>query len=254
MKAATIQMSPVFKDRLANLRRAASLVKEACTGGAKLVVLPELCTTGYSFMSRQDAEPYAETLRYPSSEVQAEKSSLLVFRALAKQYGAHIVWGVLEKSTATGNLFNSQVLMCPDGTYETYSKINFFGNDYLWATGGRANPPIRRIAVDGKVKKVGLLICRDVRDKKDSNWSSFYEPGDADVVCLSANWGDGGFPATAWMDFAKDNRTTLIVSNRYGRECPNNFGEGGVCIIKPDGSVNCAGLLWEKDCIVYGEV
>lgn len=251
MKAAAIQMCPVFKDRKANLRRLAELVTEAAEAGAKLIVAPEMATTGYSFMSREDAEPYAEILQYPSD---AQDSSLRVMCALARRFKVHIAWGVMEKSQATGNLFNSQVLMCSDGTFESYSKINNFGNDYLWMTPGRANPPIRRIPVDGKVKKVGLLICRDVRDKKDSNWSSFYEPGDADVVCLSANWGDGGFPATAWMDFAKDNRTTLIVSNRYGRECPNNFGEGGICIIKPDGSVNCDGLLWEKDCIVYGEV
>jgi predicted amidohydrolase len=250
MKAATIQMSPVFKDRLGNLRHCASLVDQAAQAGAKLIVLPELCTTGYGFMSRIDAEPFAEILQHSPGP---ERSSLSVFRSLSRKYGAHIVWGVMEKSLATGNLFNSQVMMCPDGTFETMSKINFFGNDWLWATEGRANPPIRRIVVDGKVYKVGLLICRDVRDKKDSNWNSFYEPGDADIVCLSANWGDGGFPATAWMDFVRNNKTTLIVSNRYGREVPNNFGEGGICIIYKDGTVNCDGLLWEKDCIVYGE-
>jgi predicted amidohydrolase len=202
-------------------------------------------------MGRTDAEPYAEVLQYPSDD---GLHSLTVFRALAAKHGVHIVWGVLERSLATGNLFNSQVMMCPDGTFEAYSKVNFFSADWLWATEGRANPPIRRIVVDGKVYKVGLLICRDVRDKKDSNWNSFYEPGDADIVCLSANWGDGGFPATAWMDFVRNNKTTLIVSNRYGREVPNNFGEGGICIIYKDGTVNCDGLLWEKDCIVYGEV
>ena len=244
-------MSPVFKDRVGNLRRAAVLVKRAAAAGAKLIVLPELCTTGYSFMSREDAAPHAETLVYPSGE---RFSSLAVFHALAQRYDTHIVWGVLERSAATGNLFNSQVLMCPDGTFESYAKINPFSADYLWMTPGRANPPIRRVVIDGLVRKIGLLICRDVRDKKDDNWTSFYEAGDADIVCLSANWGDGGFPAHAWIDFAKDNRTTLIVSNRYGREVPNNFGEGGICIVYPDGAVHCQGLLWEKDCIVYGEV
>lgn len=243
-------MSPVFKDRVGNLQKAAVLVKRAAGAGAKLIVLPELCTTGYSFMSLEDAEPFAETLVYHSNK---EYSSLAVFRALARRYDTHIVWGVMERSAATGNLFNSQVLMCPDGTFESYSKCNFFGNDHLWATPGRANPPVRRIKVEGRTYKVGLLICRDVRDKSPKI-DSFYEPGDADIVCLSANWGDGGFPATAWMEFAKDNRTSLIVSNRYGREIPNNFGEGGICIIQPDGTVNCKGLLWEKDCIVYGEV
>lgn len=250
MKVATIQMCPVFKDRKANLKHLSLMVTRAAEAGAKLIVAPELATTGYSFMDREDAEPFAEVLQYPSED---PDSSFRTFRAISRRLGVHVVWGVLEKSLATGNLFNSQVLVSPDGSFESYSKCNFFGNDHLWATPGRANPPVRRIKVEGRTYKVGLLICRDVRDKSPKI-DSFYEPGDADVVCLSANWGDGGFPATAWMDFAKDNRATLIVSNRYGREKPNNFGEGGICIISPDGTVNCKGLLWEKDCIVYGEV
>lgn len=245
-------MSPILKDRVGNLRRAAVLVKRAAAAGAKLIVLPELCTTGYSFMSREDAEPFAETLTFPTDPQQY--SSLAVFRALARRYDTHIVWGVMERSAATGNLFNSQVLMCPDGSFETYAKICPYGNDYIWATMGCSNPPIRRVTVDGVERRLGLLVCRDVRDKKDDNWKSFYEPGDADIVCLSANWGRGAFPAHAWIDFARDNRTTLVVSNRYGLEVPNDFGFGGVCIVYQDGRVHCQGLLWEKDCIVYGEV
>lgn len=250
MKVATVQFRPQFKDRRGNLKALTSLVTQAADAGAQLIVLPELATTGYSFMGRPDAEPHSEQLQYP----QEESGSFTVFRALARRLNVHIVWGVLEKSIATGNLFNSQVLMCPDGTHEIYNKVNFFANDWLWATPGRANPPIRRVVVDGAVRKIGLLICRDVRDKKDSNWSSFYEPGDADIVCMSANWGDGGFPATAWMDFARDNRVTLVVSNRYGQESNNNFGEGGVCIIHQDGTVHCDGLIWNQDCVVYGEI
>lgn len=250
MKVAAVQFRPEFKDRKANVKSLTTLITQCAAAGAKLIVLPELATTGYSFMGRVDAEPFAERLQYP----QEESGSFSVFRALSRRLDVHIVWGVLEKSVATGNLFNSQVLMCPDGTYESYSKCNLFANDYLWATSGRANPPVRRIVVDGVVRKVGLLICRDVRDKKDRNWSSFYEPGDADIVCLSTNWGDGGFPATAWMDFARDNKTTLVVSNRYGQEVNNNFGEGGVCVIHSDGTVHCDGLIWNQDCVVYGEV
>lgn len=252
MKVAAVQFRPEFKDRKGNIKRLALLVQEAAAAGSKLIVLPELCTTGYSFMGAEDAHPFAETLQYPAEN--SDSSSFTVFRALSRRLGVHIVWGVMERSLATGKLFNSQVIVCPDGTFESYSKVNFFANDFLWATPGRANPPVLRIDDNERTRKVGLLICRDVRDKKDSNWSSFYEAGDADVVCLSANWGDGGFPATAWMDFASDNKVTLVVSNRYGQEVNNNFGEGGVCLISPTGAVMCQGLVWSQDCIVYGEV
>ena len=120
----------------------------------------------------------------------------------------------------------------------------------MWASPGTGNPSIATI--DGA--KVGLLICRDVRDKKDDSWDSFYEPGDADIVCLSANWGDGGFPAVAWMDFVADNATALVVANRYGKEIPNDFGEGGICVIQKDGRVETTGLQWERDCVVVADV
>jgi len=250
MRVATVQFCPVFRDQPGNIKRLSELVIRAAEAGAQLVVLPELATTGYSFMNRAEAEPYAEVLQYPSD---ARHSSFRVFRALANKHSIHIAWGLVERSQGTGNLFNSQVLMCPSGDFETYQKCNLWGNDWLWATEGRANPPVRKITVNGKSYKVGLLICRDVRDKAE-NRDCLYEPGDADVVVYSANWGDGGFPATAWIGFAKSNRTTLVVANRYGREANNDFGEGGICIIRPDRSVNCDGLVWSQDCIVYGDV
>jgi len=254
MRTAVIQFRPLLKDVQGNLHRLALLAMKAAQANAKLIVLPELALTGYSFMSAAEVEPLAEVITAFKPGSGDRTSSMGVFHAIAKKYGTHIAWGLIEKDAGTGKLFNAQVLMCPDGTFESYRKINHFSADFLWAAEGRANPPIRKIEVGGKTYKVGLLICRDVRDKKDDSWKSFYEKGDADVVVLSANWGKGGFPATAWMDFVKDNDTILAVSNRYGAEIPNDFGEGGVCIIYPDGTVQCDGLVWGQDCIVYGEV
>lgn len=248
MKVAAIQFRPVFKDAKGNLRRLALLAIQAAKNGAKLIVCPELAISGYSFMSAAEAEPFSEVITEPGAQ------SMGVFRAISAKYGTHIAWGLIERDPGTGDLYNSQVLMCPDGSFESYRKVNPFSSDFLWSSEGRANPPIRKIDVGGKTYKVGLLICRDVRDKKDDNWVSFYEKGDADVVAFSSNWGRGGFPATAWMNFVKENRTALIVSNRYGAETPNDFGHGGVCIISKEGQVNCEGLLWDEDCIVYGEV
>ena len=249
MKVALVQFAPKFKAVEDNLRRLVGFVQEAARSGAKLVVLPELATTGYSFMSQAEALSCAE----PISE---QGRTFRVMQSLARKLGVHIVWGMVEVDTPTGSLHNSQVLVTPDLGWVRYAKVNLWGNDWIWAAEGRANPPILTCNFgDEGTRKVGLLICRDVRDKKDSKWSDFYESGDADLVCLSSNWGDGGFPAIAWVDFVKDNSTTLLVSNRWGKEIPNDFGEGGVCAItaKPF-KVHCEGLVWNSDCIVYAEV
>lgn len=258
MKVAAVQFAPVLGQKDENLRRLVALVIQAAQNDAQLIVLPELATTGYSFMGKESAELYAESLlSYPNDE-QPPTTSAQVMYALASKFRVHIAWGLIEKDLGTGALYNTQVLMTPDGSYSSYRKVNRWGNDFLWARPGRSNPPILKCFFDegGErvSKRVGLLICRDVRDKVDDSWKSFYEKGDADIVCLSANWGDGGFPAVSWMDFVESNHVTLIVSNRHGQETSNDFGEGGSCIITLPDNVMCDGLVWNQDCIIYADV
>lgn len=247
IKVAAVQFAPTFGDKMGNLRRMAHLVKQAADGGAQLIVLPELATTGYSFMSADEARPYAEPIH-------PDMLTFKSMRVLAESFHVHIAWGMVEVDAGTNELYNSQVLVAPDGTWVKYAKINRWGNDFLWARPGRANPPVMKTVIFGQEWKIGLLICRDIRDKKDDKWKSFYEKGDADIVAMSANWGDGGFPSVSWMDFVEDNKTTLIVSNRYGKESCNDFGEGGVCVIEHPDRVVSVGLRWFEDCIVFAEI
>jgi predicted amidohydrolase len=252
IKVAAVQFAPVFEDKMGNLRKMAHLVRQAAEQGAQLIVLPELATTGYSFMSAAQAVAHAEPIH-------PDMPTFKSMRVLAETFKTHIVWGMVEVDSGTGHLYNTQVLVSPDGTWISYRKVNRWGNDFLWAKAGRANPPVFEAWFDthgqGLInKKVGLLVCRDVRDKKDDKWSSFYEKGDADIVCLSANWGDGGFPSVTWMDFVENNNATLIVSNRFGKESSNDFGEGGSCIIEPPDFVYCDGLKWYDECIVYADL
>lgn len=254
MKVAATQFAPVFKDGAKNLETAITLVKAAASHGAQLVVLPELCFSGYSLMSTEEARPFSEVLTgVPSLHKDVQRwgpvSSLTTMKGLASALGIAIAWGLIEEDPGSGDLYNTQVLVLPTGEWTSYRKVNSWGNDYLWSKPGKGSPPIIKYLG----KDVGLLICADVRDSSDKI-ESFYEAGDANIVAFSANWGDGGFPAGRWVKFAQGNRCTLIVSNRYGREANNNFGEGGICVIEPSGKVHCEGLKWNQPCIVYADV
>jgi predicted amidohydrolase len=251
VKVAAIQFQPEFRQKRRNLRRLARLVIEAAKSGAKLIVMPEMATTGYTLMSKAAAEEEAEVV----TEFKGVSSGTTMgaMYTLASGFDVHLVWGMVEMDYGSGKLYNSQVYLEPNGYFESYRKINRWASDYLWATPGKANPPVITAEGLGGLR-VGLLICRDVRDKVNEKWTSLYSPGDADVVCFSANFGKGGFPAVSWMDFVESNRVNLIVSNRYGQEGPNDFGYGGVCVITKDGEVHCEGLVWEQDCIVYAEI
>lgn len=238
MKVAVVQMCPVFQDVRANIAQMEELVSQAAEGGADLVVLPELAVTGYSFMSKKDASVVAE--------VRGEGLSFEAMRQASLELGVALVWGLVEKSG--GNLYNAQCMVTPDGRVAGYQKRNLWANDHIWATQGNESPPV----LNWKGRRIGLLICRDIRNERGGE--PFYEEGDADVIAFSSNFGDGAFPASAWMSFVKNNRISLAVSNRYGQEANNNFGEGGVCVIHPDGHVVCKGLKWSAPCIVYDDV
>jgi len=242
MRIAVVQFAPKYREKVKNLEALTALCHQASAGGAKIVVLPELCTTGYTYMSAKEALPDAEVLGL-------ESPTLSTMLEIAQATRMVIIWGMIELDEGSGKLYNSQVLMKPNGKFESYKKLNFFGNDYLWGTPGTATPPIVSVGA----KKVGLLICRDVRDKSH-DLETIYSKGDAQIVCLSANWGAGAFPANSWMDFAKNNDCYLAVSNRYGKEANLDFGHGGVGIISPDGVVQCEGLAWDQDCVVFGDV
>jgi predicted amidohydrolase len=258
MKAAAVQFAPALKDKEGNLRRIAGLVAQAVQRGAKIVVLPELCTTGYTLMSAVEAAAEAEV-------VGSGERTVTVMLRLAAHYNVVIVWGMVEQDLGTKTLHNTQVLVSPHDGFVSYRKINLWGNDFLWAKAGRGSPPVLRTSFGRSLSqapsfmdkftttRLGLLVCRDVRDKA-RHIGSFYEKGDADVVLMSANWGRGGFPAVAWMDFVQDNKIPLVVANRYGVEGHNDFGSGGSCIIQVDGTVVTDGLVMGQDCIVTGEV
>lgn len=203
-------------------------------------------------MSADEAAPFAEVMLRPSDGLFAPGSSIAAMSKMAADLGIAIVWGFVGKDPNTNKLYNAQAYVDPKGYLEFTRKINPWGNDYLWATPGRENPPV--ISCDVTGLRVGLLICRDIRDKKDDSWSNFYSKGDADVIAFSTAWGDGGFPATTWMDFVEEHNISLIVANRYGQEQNNNFGEGGSCILTAPSKVECRGLLWNQDCVILGEV
>ena len=59
---ACIQMEPKIGEKEANVARSLEKIGEAAGKGAKLIVLPELCNSGYVFASRQEAFALAETV------------------------------------------------------------------------------------------------------------------------------------------------------------------------------------------------
>src|SRR5262249_62028826 len=101
-------------DKIHNLRNVRARLEAATAQGARLIVFPECVLTGYSFESKEEAWPHAETIPGPSTEV------LLID---CRRLNVWAVLGLLERGPQ-GRLFNASVLLGPSGQIEVYRKIH----------------------------------------------------------------------------------------------------------------------------------
>ena len=113
MKVGYVQFSPRFGDKDYNLQRAGELIREV---EADLLVLPELFSTGYLFLFKQEVAKAAEP-------IPAGPTTQTLLR-LAKERKVHIVAGLAEE--AGRRLYNSAVLVSPRGWARTYRKSHLF--------------------------------------------------------------------------------------------------------------------------------
>ncbi len=146
MKAALAQLAPSLGDKEKNLKK---LEKAVATAKADLVLAGELYLTGY--MARDAFARLAEPIDGPSVKAALK---------MARDHGTHIVFGMPEREVGTRRLYNTSVVVQPDGRVASYRKIypaNFgpFEEGLYFARGDGLT------LVDTKLGKIGLLICYD---------------------------------------------------------------------------------------------
>ena len=137
---------------------------EAAAAGARLVVLPELCDSGYVFDA---ADPAAEArgLAAPA----ADSVTLRQWRALAGRHRLVIVGGFCELG-ADGRLYNSAALVDASGTRAVYRKAHLWDKEKLVFTPGDAAPPV----VDTEFGRVAVMVCYDLEFPE---WVAAGRPG-----------------------------------------------------------------------------
>ncbi|MFP4459048.1 MAG: nitrilase-related carbon-nitrogen hydrolase [Candidatus Zixiibacteriota bacterium] len=196
MKVGYLQFKPKFGDTKFNLDKI-----EELSSGAKMdiLVLPELCTTGYLFLESDNLDDFAETLNGPT---------INRLSSLAEKLDAAIVAGFFEK--AGDKYFNSQAFIKPDGKIHVYRKIHLFNREKIFFKPG--DRPLEIIEFRGA--RVGLLICFD--------WIfpeiyRKYAMLGADIICHSTNL---VLPYSQKASFARavENRMFIALSNRTGKE------------------------------------
>ena len=114
-QAAAVQFEPSLGNKEGNIAGLLSLVEQAATAGADLIVTPEMGTTGYCWFDRAEVKPMVEPIPGPTTKH---------FTELASRLGCHIVIGMPEVDPVTDLYYNSAVLIGPDGVVGKHRKTH----------------------------------------------------------------------------------------------------------------------------------
>jgi predicted amidohydrolase len=238
IKIAVVQTEPKLMKSTENLESILSAAKEAAENYADLIVFPECSLSGYIFSSRQEAQPFAETIPGSSTE------KLIT---LCQELKVYVVFGLLEKDG--DKLFNAAVFLGPSGLIGRYRKnhLPFIGVDRFVDKG---NEPFQ--VYQTPIGNIGLQICYDVVFPESSRVLTLLG---ADVLVLLANFPQRrGEKVITYVVSARayENRVHLAVANRIGGERGYSFA--GLSKIV-DASGDTLGLASpDKEQIIYGEV
>lgn len=241
--ASAVQFAPKLLDVDVNLKTALQLTYEAAAKGAKLVVLPELCTSGYTIRNPREAVGAAQEKNgYQTQE----------FVGIAKKFGCIIVFGYIEASERS--LYNSAAVVGPIGLMSNHQKHNLYGADHIWATPSEQ----QSFVTVTPVGRLGVLICRDVMNNYRESYAGyrsdyrFYRKGSVDTIALLTNWGGSfGYPDSSWVELCEETGANVVVSNRVGEERDNRY-KGGCCVIDRNRHVFTHGSNFTHDAVVGG--
>lgn len=234
-RVAAIQYEPTLGEKAKNVESLLRLVEEAARNEARLIVLPELATTGYCWESRAEIAPYVEPIPGPTTHR---------FQQLATRYKCYIALSLPEVDPNTNVYYNSVALLGPDGIIGTYRKIHSYISEPRWARDGDLGIPVW----DTPIGRLSALICMDADYFEAARIPALHG---ADVLLFPTNWLDEQSPSSTWIARAFENGVYFIAANRYGRERGVQFS-GGSCVLSPDGSIQS--YLDTGDGIVYGTV
>jgi len=225
VKVAAIHYNPILRDEKSNIILLRSLITEAFINGANIVVTPELSTTGYSIKKKDVLEGLG--YKEPFHELDQIKN-------VAIKHKGYVFMGIAEK-TSKGKIYNSAIIIGPDGNITKHRKRSDFG----WSDYG--NLPLRIIHT--KFGDLGVLVCSDS-----------YRPDcvrilaikGADILFIPSNW-YGLYQLNIWKTRARENGIWLIAANRWGIEHDTgdkgddasiiNFNNAPSVFITPDGKM-----------------
>ena len=197
MKVGYVQFHPQFGEVENNRARTLQLIRE--NAKADLLVLPELCTTGYLFEDAAELKRLAEFV--------PDGKSVKKWITVAKETETYLVAGICEK-TKDGKFYNSAVLISPEGYIDTYRKIHLFNTEKKFFAPGTGPFKIYDIGL----AKIGMIVCFDWAFPESTRILALHG---AEIICHPSNL-VLSFAQKAMLTRSIENKVFTITANRIG--------------------------------------
>lgn len=267
-KMAVVQSSAVMFDKAASVKKVLRLIDEAAANGAEFVVFPELIIPGYPYgmtfgftVGSRNAPGRRDWKSYYDNSLLADGAEMDEIVAAAVKNKVYVSVGYSEIDPLTATLYNSNMMISPDGKRLNHRKLKPTGSERV--VYGDANKDYFPI-MDTPWGPVGNLIC----------WESYmplarvalYQKGV--TIYISPNTNDN----PEWQDtvrhIAIEGHCYFINADMIIRQAdyPETCGaaeeiaklspiacRGGSNIIDPFGHP-VSETLWDEEGIIYADL
>jgi predicted amidohydrolase len=233
LKIAAIQFRPPKGTPTLARERLLECVQTAAESGAKLIVCPEMATTGYIYASAEAVAPHAEA---------ADGPTLAALGPIASRHAAWIVCGYVERDGP--HLYNAALIIGPSGErIASYRKCLLYIEDTRWAEPGN-----QRFLIDmGDVGKMMPAICMDLNDDSHIRAMHKHRPR---FLSFCTNWVDQGTdPLPYWRQRLAGWSGWFIAANSWGEDSGTRF-TGLSTIVGPDGEARARASATGDDVLV----
>jgi predicted amidohydrolase len=222
VRIACAQIAPAVGDAEGNRRRAREAVRQATGAGARIVLLPELVTSGYVFESAEEVRALA---------IRAEE--LADWADEAARAEAVVVGGFAELGE-DGAVYNSAAVFGPGGLAAVYRKTHLWDREKLCFEPGAEAAPV----VETPFGRIGVAVCYDLYFPELTRGLVL---AGADLIALPANLplfprpeGERPVEIALAQATAHVSKIWVAVCDRTGPERGVEW-TGASCIVDPDG-------------------
>lgn len=267
-RVAVVQATPVMFNKAECVQKAVRLIDECAANGAELIVFPELFipgypdgfTFGFRVGSRSESGRKDWKMYYDNSVFACGKE-MAAIAAKAKEHGVYISMGYSEKDELTATLYNSNMVIAPDGSMVNHRKLKPTGAErVVWGDADKDFFPVTQTPWG----PVGSLIC----------WESYmplarvalYQKGIS--IYISPNTNSNEEWQHTIRHIAIEGHCYFINCNQVVKK--ENYPQtesaaeeiaalkpvacrGGSCVINPFGHA-VSQTVWDEEAIIYAEL